>query len=91
MRSSSSNPRVPVLTTIALVGLGSAVFMIVGFQVLLIGLLADVISANRKLLEASSVRLRTIEDQLRRLEAATDVRKTDLAPPRKSRAEDDPV
>jgi glycosyltransferase involved in cell wall biosynthesis len=39
----------------------SAVFMIVGFQVLLIGLLADVISANRKLLEDLVYRVRKIE------------------------------
>jgi hypothetical protein len=35
--------------------------MIVGFQVLLIGLLADVISANRKLLEDVVYRVRTLE------------------------------
>ena len=39
----------------------SAVFMIVGFQILLIGLLADVISANRKLLEDLLYRVRKIE------------------------------
>ena len=39
----------------------SAVFMIVGFQVVLIGLLADVISANRKLLEDLVYRIRKIE------------------------------
>jgi glycosyltransferase involved in cell wall biosynthesis len=39
----------------------AAVFMIVGFQVLLIGLLADVISANRKLLEDLVYRVRTLE------------------------------
>jgi glycosyltransferase involved in cell wall biosynthesis len=39
----------------------SAVLMIVGFQVLLIGLLADVISANRKLLEDLVYRVRTLE------------------------------
>ena len=38
-----------------------AVFMIVGFQVLLIGLLADVISANRKLLEDLLYRVRSLE------------------------------
>jgi glycosyltransferase involved in cell wall biosynthesis len=38
-----------------------AVFMIVGFQVLLIGLLADVISANRKLLEDLVYRVRSLE------------------------------
>jgi hypothetical protein len=35
--------------------------MIVGFQVVLIGLLADVISANRKLLEEVVYRVRTLE------------------------------
>ncbi|MBA2303970.1 MAG: glycosyltransferase family 2 protein [Acidobacteria bacterium] len=39
----------------------SAVFLIVGFQVLLIGLLADVISANRKLLEDLLYRVRKLE------------------------------
>jgi glycosyltransferase involved in cell wall biosynthesis len=39
----------------------AAVLMIVGFQVLLIGLLADVMSANRKLLEDVLYRVRTIE------------------------------
>jgi hypothetical protein len=39
----------------------SAVLMIVGFQVALIGLLADVISANRKLLEDVLYRLRRLE------------------------------
>jgi glycosyltransferase involved in cell wall biosynthesis len=38
-----------------------AVFMIVGFQILLIGLLADVISANRKLLEDLVYRVRGLE------------------------------
>jgi glycosyltransferase involved in cell wall biosynthesis len=39
----------------------AAVLMIVGFQVVLIGLLADVISANRKLLEDLLYRVRTME------------------------------
>jgi glycosyltransferase involved in cell wall biosynthesis len=39
----------------------SAVLMIVGFQVILIGLLADVISANRKLLEDLLYRVRSLE------------------------------
>ena len=39
----------------------SAVLMIVGFQVLLIGLVADVISANRKLTEELLYRVRSIE------------------------------
>ena len=39
----------------------SAVLMIVGFQVLLIGLVSDVISGNRKLLEDLLYRVRSIE------------------------------
>ncbi len=39
----------------------AAVLMIVGFQVVLIGLLADVISANRKLLEDLLYRVRSLE------------------------------
>jgi glycosyltransferase involved in cell wall biosynthesis len=39
----------------------AAVLMIVGFQVVLIGLLADVISANRKLLEEVVYRVRMLE------------------------------
>ena len=39
----------------------AAVLMIVGFQVVLIGLLADVISANRKLLEELVYRVRSLE------------------------------
>jgi glycosyltransferase involved in cell wall biosynthesis len=39
----------------------SAVLMIVGFQIVLIGLLADVISANRKLLEDLVYRVRSLE------------------------------
>lgn len=39
----------------------SAVLLIVGFQVLLIGLLADVISANRKLLEDLLYRARSLD------------------------------
>ncbi len=39
----------------------AAVLMIVGFQVVLIGLLADVISANRKLLEDLVYRVRSLE------------------------------
>ncbi len=41
--------------------IASAILMIVGFQVLVIGLLADVISANRKLLEDLVYRVRTLE------------------------------
>ena len=39
----------------------AAVLLIVGFQVLLIGLLADVLSANRKLTEELLYRVRTLE------------------------------
>ncbi|MEX2662985.1 MAG: glycosyltransferase family 2 protein [Vicinamibacterales bacterium] len=41
--------------------IAAAVLMILGFQVLVIGLLADVISANRKLLEDLLYRVRKIE------------------------------
>jgi glycosyltransferase involved in cell wall biosynthesis len=46
----------------------SAVLMILGFQVLLIGLLADVMSANRKLLEDVVYRVRSLELPERRPE-----------------------
>jgi len=39
----------------------AAIFIIVGFQVLLIGLLADLLSSNRKLLEEVVYRLRKVE------------------------------
>jgi uncharacterized membrane protein YidH (DUF202 family) len=39
----------------------AAVLLIVGFQVMLMGLLADVISANRKLIEDVLYRIRLIE------------------------------
>ena len=39
----------------------SAVLLIVGFQIMLIGLMADVISANRKLTEELLYRVRSIE------------------------------
>jgi glycosyltransferase involved in cell wall biosynthesis len=41
--------------------IAAAVLMIVGFQVVVIGLLADVISGNRKLLEDLVYRVRTLE------------------------------
>jgi glycosyltransferase involved in cell wall biosynthesis len=41
--------------------IAAAVLMIVGFQILMIGLLADVISGNRKLLEDLSYRIRSRE------------------------------
>ncbi len=46
--------------------------MIVGFQVILIGLLADVISGNRKLLEDLLYRVRTLELPERQLEVRPD-------------------
>jgi len=39
----------------------SAILLIVGFQILLIGLLADLISGNRKILEELLYRLRRVE------------------------------
>ena len=39
----------------------AAVFFIVGFQVLILGLLGDVISQNRKLIEETLLRVRRIE------------------------------
>jgi glycosyltransferase involved in cell wall biosynthesis len=46
----------------------AAVLMIVGFQIVLIGLLADVISANRKLLEDLLYRVRSLEPPSREAE-----------------------
>ena len=56
----------------------SAMLMIVGFQVLLIGLLADVISANRKLLEDVLYRVRSMEPPDAR-QASTDDRSVSSA------------
>ena len=53
----------------------SAVLMIVGFQVLLIGLMADVISANRKLTEELLYRIRSLELGPDRDEASLDASK----------------
>ena len=53
----------------------SAVLMIVGFQVLLIGLVADVISGNRKLIEDLVYRVRKMELSLGTI---TDRNKTDV-------------
>ena len=39
----------------------SAILLIIGFQILLIGLLADLISGNRKILEEVLYRLRRVE------------------------------
>jgi glycosyltransferase involved in cell wall biosynthesis len=47
----------------------AAVLMIVGFQVVLIGLLADVISGNRKLLEDLLYRMRSLEVRDREADA----------------------
>jgi len=38
-----------------------AVLLIVGFQICLIGLLADLVSANRKIMEETLYRLRKVE------------------------------
>jgi len=47
----------------------SAVFIIVGFQIFLIGLLADIIAFNRKLLEEQNYRLKRMEfDENQRLQ-----------------------
>jgi hypothetical protein len=58
----------------------SAVLLIVGFQVMLIGLVADVISGNRKLIEDVLYRVRTIELDLskpdRELAGVAERRKT---------------
>ena len=53
----------------------SAVLMIVGFQVLLIGLMADLISANRKLTEELLYRVRSIELSSAPLEQSTESHK----------------
>jgi hypothetical protein len=63
----------------------SAVLMIVGFQVLLIGLLADVISANRKLLEDLLYRVRSLELPERAPEQSADT----APPPALTRAGSD--
>ena len=52
--------------------IASAVLLIVGFQVLVIGLLADVISGNRKLLEDLLYRVRSLELPERTDSATTD-------------------
>jgi hypothetical protein len=53
----------------------SAVLMIVGFQVLLIGLVADVISGNRKLIEDLVYRVRKMDLSLGKI---TDTNNTDV-------------
>jgi glycosyltransferase involved in cell wall biosynthesis len=57
----------------------SAVLMIVGFQVLLIGLVADVISGNRKLLEDLLYRVRVME-LASRAEAGGERARGDVSP-----------
>jgi hypothetical protein len=52
----------------------AGVLLIVGFQVMLMGLVADVISANRKMLEDVLYRLRTVD-----LPGDTDREDTDTA------------
>jgi glycosyltransferase involved in cell wall biosynthesis len=42
----------------------SAVFLIIGFQVMLIGLLADLIAANRRLIEDTLYRVKSIEIEM---------------------------
>ena len=55
----------------------SAVLMIVGFQIALIGLLADVTAANRKLIEDLLYRVRTMELETGYEPAAAGVRRPD--------------
>lgn len=55
----------------------SAVLMIVGFQIALIGLLADVTAANRKLIEDLLYRVRTMELETGDEPAAAGVRRPD--------------
>jgi glycosyltransferase involved in cell wall biosynthesis len=58
--------------------IAAAVLMIVGFQVLVIGLLADVISGNRKLLEDLLYRIRTLE--LPNVQEVQTIRKVETPP-----------
>ena len=55
--------------------------LIVGFQIVLIGLVADVISGNRKLIEDLLYRVRTLELTLGARQAPT--RTVDAAPARR--------
>jgi hypothetical protein len=58
----------------------SAVLMIVGFQVLLIGLVSDMISGSRKLLEDLLYRVRSIEMRLgTQRDSRTGTRREELA------------
>ena len=56
----------------------AAVLLIVGFQILVIGLLADVISGNRKLLEDLLYRVRTLELPEARTESRAEPRRETL-------------
>jgi hypothetical protein len=57
----------------------SAVLMIVGFQVLLIGLVSDMISGSRKLLEDLLYRMRSVEMRLGSAREEADSRRKELA------------
>jgi glycosyltransferase involved in cell wall biosynthesis len=68
--------------------IASAILLIVGFQVLVIGLLADVISGNRKLLEDLLYRVRSLElPGTPEREAAAHQRPVDTAPAGRNRWE----
>jgi hypothetical protein len=54
--------------------IASAILLLAGFQVLIIGLMADVISGNRKLLEDLLYRVRTLELPPRETENAAPTR-----------------
>ena len=43
----------------------AAVLLIIGFQVLIVGLLADLISANRRLIEDALLRIKKMEIKLK--------------------------
>jgi hypothetical protein len=53
--------------------LAAAVLLIVGFQIMLMGLVADVISANRKLLEELLYRVRSLDRPLESRTRSEDV------------------
>jgi glycosyltransferase involved in cell wall biosynthesis len=60
--------------------------LVLGVLVAIMGMLADLIGANRKLLEASLVRLRTIEDRLDAREKPQTEASSDAEQPRRKRA-----
>ena len=64
----------------------SAVLLIVGFQVMLIGLLADIISANRKLTEELLYRVRSLESSGAHRSAAAGAGAAPAAPAREPAA-----